>query len=69
MSSEHDREYLQAEARYYKDRVALLRAKLYRWGQGSNAHLRELEEKLTRAERRLRDDRSRGEGEGVQAKR
>ena len=68
-SSDHDREYLQAEASYYKDRVALLRAKLYRWGEGSNPRLRELEAKLTRAEGRLRDDRSRREGDGVQAKR
>ncbi len=59
MSSNSDLEFLQAEALYYKDRVALLRAKLYRWGEGSSPHLRELEGKLALAERRLRDERTR----------
>jgi hypothetical protein len=48
---------LQAEVDYYRDRSALLRAKLYRWGLGRNARLQELERKLDRAERRLRDAR------------
>lgn len=48
---------LQAEADYYRDRVALLRAKLYRWGLGTNAQLEELE----RAEQHLRDARARPE--------
>ncbi len=52
-------ELLQADARYYRDRVALLRAKLYRWGLGSNARLRELERELERAEQRLREERLR----------
>jgi hypothetical protein len=52
-------ELLQADARYYHDRVALLRAKLYRWGLGSNARLRELERELERAEQRLREERLR----------
>jgi hypothetical protein len=52
-------EQLQAEVRYYHDRVALLRAKLYRWGQGSTPRLQELERKLERAQQRLRDERSR----------
>jgi hypothetical protein len=52
-------ELLQADARYYRDRVALLRAKLYRWGLGSNARLRELERELERAEERLREERLR----------
>ena len=34
-----DLEVLEADARYYHDRVALLRARLYRWGPGSNARL------------------------------
>ena len=59
MSSSGELELLQAEVRYYHDRVALLRAKLYRWGQGSNAHLQELERKLGRAQQRLQDERSR----------
>ena len=52
-------EELRAEATYYRDRVALLRAKLYRWGLGTNARLEELERELERAEQRLRDARAR----------
>jgi hypothetical protein len=58
VSSANDIELLQADARYYQDRVALLRAKLYRWGQGSTPQLQELERRLAAAERRLRDERS-----------
>lgn len=50
---------LKAEADYYRDRVALLRAKLYRWGLGTNARLHELERELEYAEQRLRDARER----------
>jgi hypothetical protein len=50
-----DREMLRAEARYYRDRVALLRAKLYRWGSGPTARLQQLERSLELAEQRLRD--------------
>ena len=57
MSSHGELERLQAEADYYHDRVALLRAKLYRWGLGSNARLQALERELERAQRRLRDAR------------
>jgi hypothetical protein len=59
VSSTRNVEHLLAEARYYKDRVALLRAKLYRWGVGSNARLKELEGELERAEHRLSAERSR----------
>ncbi len=59
MSSRNEIEQLQAEADYYHDRVALLRAKLYRWGLGSNTRLRELERALERAQHRLRDARRR----------
>ena len=52
-------ERLQAEVSYYHDRAALLRAKLYRWGQGSNPRLKELERELERAQQRLRAERSR----------
>jgi hypothetical protein len=52
-------EQLQAEADYYHDRVALLRAKNYRWGLHSNARLRALERALERAQTRLRDARLR----------
>jgi ribosomal protein L29 len=50
-------EQLQAERNYYRDRVALLRAKLYRWGLGSTARLEELERELARVEQRLREAR------------
>ena len=55
MSSRTDIEQLRAEADYYRDRVALLRAKLYRWGVGSNARLQALERELELAQQRLRD--------------
>jgi hypothetical protein len=50
---------LQAEADSCHDRVALLRAKLYRWGLASNPQLRALERELERAQQRLRDARLR----------
>lgn len=46
---------LKAAADYYRDRVSLRRAKLYRWGLGSDARLQALERQLQRAQRRLRD--------------
>jgi hypothetical protein len=52
-------ELLQADAHYYRDRVSLLRAKLYRWGLGSTARLKDLERRLARAELRLREHRLR----------
>lgn len=52
-------EQLQAEVDYYHDRVALLRAKLYRWGLGNNARLQEFERELEHARQRLRDARAR----------
>ena len=59
MNVRNEIEQLQAEANYCHDRVALLRAKLYRWGLGSNARLQALERELDRAQRRLRDARLR----------
>jgi hypothetical protein len=59
VTSSGEIEQLQDDVRYYHDRVALLRAKVYRWGQGSNARLQELERELERAEARLCDVRSR----------
>jgi hypothetical protein len=53
VSSLSELEQLQADADYYHDRVALLRAKLYRWGLGSTPRLRELERELDLAQRRL----------------
>ncbi len=58
MPADAEHEQLLADARYFRDRVALLRAKLYRWGLGSNARLRQLERDLERAEQRLRQARS-----------
>ena len=57
MSSTKTIEELQAEADHYHDQAALLRAKLYRWGLGSNARLQSLEREPERAQRRRRDAR------------
>jgi hypothetical protein len=57
VSSRSEIEQLQAEVDYSHDRVALLRAKLYRWGLAPDARLKELERELGRAEQRLRDAR------------
>jgi hypothetical protein len=59
VSSRGEIEQLQAEADYYHDRVALLRAKLYRWGLASNGRLQALERELGRARERVRDARLR----------
>jgi hypothetical protein len=56
VSSSRQLELLRADVLYRRDRVALLRAKLYRWGLGSNARLQELERDLGRAEQRLREE-------------
>jgi hypothetical protein len=55
MSSSGEIELFRADVRDCHDQVALLRAKLYRWGSGSNAQLQELERELEHAEERLRD--------------
>jgi hypothetical protein len=57
VSSRSELEQLQADADYYHDRVALLRAKLYRWGLGSTPRLKALERNLELAQQRLRDAR------------
>jgi hypothetical protein len=57
MTSPREIEQLQAEADYYHDRVALMRARRYRWGLGSSARLQALELELERAQRRLCDAR------------
>jgi hypothetical protein len=61
VSGSNEIELLRAEVRYHRDRVALLRAKLYRWGEGSNARLRQLEHELERAEQRLQEQSGRAE--------
>ena len=57
MSSTKAIEELQAEADYYHDRVALLRAKLYRWVSVPARACKSLEREPERAQRRLRDAR------------
>lgn len=52
-------ELAEAEARYRRDQVALLRASHYRRGLGSSPRLQELERELARAEQRLAEVRSR----------
>ena len=59
MTSRQEIENLEAEEEYYRDRVALLRAKRYRWGLGSSERLRALERSLARARHRVREARVR----------
>jgi hypothetical protein len=59
VSSSMEIEVLEADARYYRDRLSLRRAKVYRWGLGRDARLLELERNLERTERRLKAQRSR----------
>jgi hypothetical protein len=59
VSSSGELELARAEARYCQDRVALLRAKHYRWGIGSSPRLQQLERELERAERKLSEVRAR----------
>jgi len=59
VSSPGEIEQLQADVDYYQDRVALLRAKLYRWGLGRNVRLQTLERALDRAQQRLHDAQTR----------
>jgi hypothetical protein len=47
-------EAIEAEFNYYKDSVALLRARLYRRGAANTPRLEELQRKLESADRRLR---------------
>jgi hypothetical protein len=58
VSSTRDIELAEADVYYCHDRVALLRARLYRWGLRPDARLRELERELRIAEQHLRDVRS-----------
>lgn len=54
MSTLQELEAIHAEVNYYRDSVALLRARLYRRGAGSTPRLEELQRRLDSAERRLR---------------
>jgi hypothetical protein len=54
VSSRRELEQLRAEADDCHDRLALLRAKLYRWGLGSTPRLKVLERELELAQQRVR---------------
>jgi predicted nucleic acid-binding Zn-ribbon protein len=49
---------IEAEVVYYRDRLALLRARLYRQGVATSPRLEELQRRLDSAERRLRSARA-----------
>ena len=51
-------EEIHAEVNHYRDSVALLRARLYRRGIGTNQRLEELQRRLESAQRRLREARA-----------
>lgn len=53
MTSSNELELALADVRYYRDRVALLRAKQYRWGLAPSPRLHALEREMERAQRRL----------------
>lgn len=55
MSRDREIEFLRAEVSYHRNSLALLRARLYRWGLGPDARMRELERQLEGAEQRLRE--------------
>jgi TPP-dependent pyruvate/acetoin dehydrogenase alpha subunit len=54
VSSLREIEAIEAEFNYYRDSVALLRARLYRRGVGTTPRLEELQRKADSAEGRLR---------------
>lgn len=57
MSSPREIEAIQAEVTYWRDSVALQRARLYRHGLTTNPRLEELERRLDSAQQRLRSAR------------
>lgn len=54
MSASDHIDQLRAEADHYRNRVSLMRAKLYRLGLGSTPRLQALERDWQRAQERLR---------------
>ena len=58
MSTLHEIGEIQAEVYQYRDSVALLRARLYRRGIGTNQRLEDLQRRLESAQRRLREART-----------
>ncbi len=53
MSSPREIEAMEAEVTYYRDSVALARARLYRRGGGTTRRFEELQRKLDSAQQRL----------------
>lgn len=53
MSSPREIEAIQAEVAYYRDSIALLRARLYRRGLTGTPRLDEMQRRLDSAQRRL----------------
>jgi hypothetical protein len=58
VSSSAEIDTLEAEVSYCRDRISLLRARLYAHGTGSTERLNELQRNLQSAELRLRNARS-----------
>ncbi len=54
MTTLHEIEEIHAEVNYYRDAVALLRARLYRRGTAGTPRLEELQRRLASAQVRLR---------------
>ena len=54
MSSPREIAAIEAEATYYRDSVALMRARLYRRGEGTSPRFEELQRRLDSAQQRLR---------------
>ena len=54
MSSPREIAAIEAEASYYRDSVALMRARLYRRGEGTSPRFEELQRRLDSAQQRLR---------------
>jgi hypothetical protein len=59
MTTTADIERLTAEVSHYRDRLSLLRARIYSGKPSPDARLREFERALAGAERRLREARGR----------
>jgi outer membrane protein TolC len=53
MSSPQEIAAIEAEVNYYRDSVALMRARLYRRGDGTTPRFEELQRRLDSAQRRL----------------
>jgi hypothetical protein len=54
VSSPREIAAIEAEATYYRDSVALMRARLYRRGLGTSPRFEELQRRLDSAQQRLR---------------